>query len=139
MTAFLYWIPAIICAALIFSLSHQSQPLGAKFPELVPDYVLHFFEYGIFGWTLVWGLTSGFQKVLSLHTSTAACLLAFLYGASDEFHQSFIPQREASFRDLLINAVGAMVFVFFLYWIRKRNSSGTSILLSFFLSSWLWD
>ncbi len=139
MTTFLYWIPAIIYAGVIFSLSHQSEPLGPEFPELVPDYLLHFLEYGVFGWTLVWGLTSGFQKVLSLHTCAAACLLASLYGASDEFHQSFIPEREASIHDLLIDAAGAMIFVFFLYWIRKKNSAGTSILLSFFLSSWLWD
>ena len=139
MTPFLYWIPALAYAAVIFFLSHQSQPLGPEFPELVPHYALHFVEYGIFGWTLVWGLTSGFQRALTPLVAVGAWIMASLYGATDEFHQSFIPERDASFSDLLIDMMGAMIFVLFLYWIRKRNLPRTSILLVFSLSSWLWD
>jgi len=36
--------------------------------------------------------------------------LSFLYAASDEFHQSFVPTRSASFKDVLIDTIGIVVF-----------------------------
>ena len=47
-TNFHYWMPAFLYAALIFFLSHQSDPPGA---QVVPDYTAHFFEYAFFGLT----------------------------------------------------------------------------------------
>lgn len=38
-----------------------------------------------------------------------AWLLAFLYAVSDEFHQSFVPGRYASWVDVLIDSAGAAI------------------------------
>ena len=38
-----------------------------------------------------------------------AWLLAFLYAISDEFHQSFVPGRYASWVDVLIDSAGAAI------------------------------
>lgn len=107
----MHWLPALSYAALIFVLSHQSDPLGPEFPPFVPDYFLHCLEYGFFAVTLVWGLTSRFYEPLSLRLSLAAWLMAFLYAITDELHQSFIPEREASLADLAADAGGALLFV----------------------------
>lgn len=115
-----HWLPAIVYAGVIFFFSHQSDPPGPDLPEFAPDYVLHFLEYGFFSLSLVWGLTSKLRKDLSVRDSAWAWLTATIYGVSDEIHQSFIPQREASFNDLLADALGALSFVIFLYFVRKR-------------------
>ena len=41
------------------------------------------------------------------HCAAWALGLAFLYAASDEWHQSFVPSRGSSFHDVLIDTAGA--------------------------------
>lgn len=50
-----------------------------------------------------WGTFTNFSLRLSLVVIT----LSFLYGVSDEFHQSFVYGRSTSASDMLVNALGA--------------------------------
>ena len=43
----------------------------------------------------------------SWRTARHALLLAALYAASDEFHQAFVPSRDAAVTDVLIDTLGA--------------------------------
>jgi len=70
----------------------------------------HFLEYIILG-LLLW-------RLIHFDPAWAACrswefltalLLAALYAASDEFHQCFVPGREAAVRDVLLDTCGAGV------------------------------
>jgi VanZ family protein len=36
-------------------------------------------------------------------------LLTVFYGATDEYHQSFVPTRDASFLDLAADAIGGLL------------------------------
>ncbi|KKS04101.1 MAG: VanZ family protein [Candidatus Woesebacteria bacterium GW2011_GWE1_41_24] len=45
----------------------------------------------------------------------SAVLIALIYGAVDEFHQTFTLGREARFRDTVIDGVGAGLAVFLIY------------------------
>jgi VanZ family protein len=68
----------------------------------------HFVEYALFG-LLVWRLVH-FDPAWAACRSReflTALLLAALYAASDEFHQSFVPGREAAVRDVLLDSGGA--------------------------------
>lgn len=105
----LHWVPAIFLAALIFYLSSQSDPPGA---DLGPDYVLHSWGYALFGAALLWGLTSGMSENLAWGVVLTAWILAVLYGASDEIHQSFVPGRDPSWWDLTADSLGAVVGIF---------------------------
>lgn len=49
-----------------------------------------------------------------------ALAVVFLYAASDEFHQSFVPGRTALFSDVLIDTAGGAAGLFFLWLIRFR-------------------
>ena len=107
---FLFWTPAALYAIAIFALSHQSNPPGAG---AAPDYVLHFLEYGLFSLTILFGFTRGFRRQLTFSIALSSWLIATIYGAIDEFHQLFIPNRFASWSDILADTLGAFFIVAF--------------------------
>lgn len=103
--AWVYWLPAVVWAGVIFVLS--SQPWLPGPPGGLTDKHGHAVTYGLlallvlFGWTRArWRLVTGSGAVL-------AATVATLYGASDEWHQSFVPGRTAEVGDLLADALGA--------------------------------
>lgn len=71
--------------------------------------IVHLGEYGL----LALLLANAFHRTprLRRHTIWAAWSLASLYGVGDEWHQSFIPGRNASWQDLLANTLGAGLVV----------------------------
>jgi VanZ family protein len=103
----LTWALVIGYAALIYHLSAESHPLAFLPPELfVYDKVLHGSEYAAFGALLAFALLrSGVRPVLAL---AAAALLASAYGASDEWHQSFVPGRDPDWHDWAADTAGAL-------------------------------
>ena len=109
-----HWGPAVAYAALIFALSHQSNPPGAQW-WAADDYVVHFFEYGVFALTLLWGATSGFRLSLTIKSAALVFAVAVLYALSDEWHQSLVPNRDASLLDVASDALGATTSVMIVY------------------------
>lgn len=91
---------------LIFSLSALSRPLPPQ--VTLPDWILHLVEYGILGALLADALGVSFQFPSRFLLLLTVGLLGTLYGLSDEWHQSFVPPREASVRDLAVDAVGVL-------------------------------
>lgn len=95
--------------ALIFVASAQSDP-GADIGE-VGRVLAHAGEYALLTALWTWALAPTLRWPAPL---AAAAAISFAYALSDEFHQSFVPGREASGFDLLVDAVGialALVFV----------------------------
>ena len=103
----LNWLPAFTFAGLIFLVSHQQEPPGAVVIDLVSDYILHFAAYGVLGLCLAWGATQGLRQRLSGRMALLMILIGMLYGASDEWHQSFVPGRTTSFSDWAADSLGA--------------------------------
>jgi VanZ family protein len=89
---------------VVFHLSSESAPLPALTAH-VWDKLLHLVEYG--------GLAALVCRALLgeglgwLAAVAGAILAASLYGASDEWHQSFVPMREADIRDWMADSLGA--------------------------------
>jgi VanZ family protein len=109
------WLPALLWMAFIFYLSAQSRPL-AKPPSTALSYVAHFGEYAVLAFLLFWAqLSRGSWKGRWRLSLVLSFVLAVLYGASDEFHQSFVPGRDASWLDLATDAAGA-AFVLLIIW-----------------------
>ena len=89
----------------IFFLSHQpSLPTPSLFEH--QDKLFHGGAYGLLGLLLAGAL---FQPAQPLRTLLLVWLLGSLYGLSDEFHQSFIPGRDADLLDVLADSVGALL------------------------------
>ncbi len=99
----LAWSAVGAYMALIFFLSSEPNPL----PELtsrVWDKALHATEYAglalLIGWALLASGVAG-RRALAL-----AALGASLYGASDELHQAFVPNRSSEVSDWVADSIG---------------------------------
>ncbi|NQT95799.1 MAG: VanZ family protein [Candidatus Omnitrophica bacterium] len=111
---FKYWFPVIAYCALIFIFSSMPKP-----PEVIPlfphaDKVLHFIEYTILGFLVIRALAFSNKDQKALNLRVMAITLAVLYALSDEFHQSFVPNRHADILDLISDSLGAFIGQMFL-------------------------
>ncbi len=77
----------------------------------------HVSEYALLA-VLVWRLVDSYRPATDGRSAWAntrlTLLVALLYAASDEFHQHFVPSREASIRDVLIDCSGAILALIFI-------------------------
>lgn len=103
----LRWAPAVVWAALIFTLSSLSG-LPAP-PGGLTDKHAHLITYAVLAALIVWGLTDRSPARTTWGMAVAAVVLASLYGASDEWHQSFVPGRQVSALDWAADTAGAVL------------------------------
>lgn len=100
------WLPAVIQMGIIFYFS--SQPVGSpsleRFP--VPAALGHFIGYFILGLLLYRAFAGGYIG-WDLNAAMMALAAAVLYGVFDEVYQGFVPGRNPSALDVLIDACGA--------------------------------
>jgi VanZ family protein len=102
------WLPALAWAALIFAFSAQSTL------TFIPDQPL---DFGKLGHMAIFGvLALLLWRALALTTKLRrpwawALALTVLYAITDELHQSFVPGRDPSPRDVAIDAAGALIAV----------------------------
>ena len=114
-----YWLPPIALMIAIFLMS--SRESIAVTEEFVKDFIifksLHVAEYALLTFLLFRALinTTSLRLKDVLIIST---LLAFLYGFTDEIHQTFVPTRQGSVRDVLIDGIGIFGMIHF---IRERT------------------
>lgn len=67
----------------------------------------HFVEYSIFGFLLAYFCLSSPWQWLHRRWFVASLAAAFLYACTDEFHQLFVPERNGSIRDVMIDTASA--------------------------------
>jgi hypothetical protein len=107
------WSALSAYAGFIFYLS--SGPIDFINTSAFPDFdkVLHITGYSVFG-----GLSAHALSTTPLGRTTAprwdkiflyAVVIGVLYGASDEFHQSFVPTRTAEIADLVADSIGVTI------------------------------
>lgn len=121
----LYWLlPAIAYAGLIFYLSSLPNPLPVL-THRIGDKVLHLVEYAAFAVVVTWGLSHvglGYGRA-----ARWAALLGSLYGATDEFHQRFVPHRSADVADWIADSTGAALGALLAWLILRRWKARASI------------
>ena len=102
------WLPPIAYMFVVFHLSSESEPLPALTAH-VWDKLLHLIEYGGLAALLFRALLG--EGLGWLAAVAGAIVLASLYGASDEWHQSFVPMRDSDVHDWVADTVGGTVGV----------------------------
>jgi hypothetical protein len=108
-----YWGPAFLMMAAIFAFSSIPSVELPNFGLL--DYLVkkgaHALGYGLLALSYLWGLKREKSKI-EPRLFIFAWILATLYSASDEFHQSFVPGRHPAVMDVLIDSLGAAFALF---------------------------
>lgn len=104
-----YILPLILYCALIFFLSSLHHPPVPEYGVEWSDKINHTLAYTVM-------LLAAFRgtRLLPYHSQIGsalktAILFTLLYGASDEYHQSFVPGRSCEIADWYADATGALV------------------------------
>lgn len=115
------WLPVLAWMALILTLSSQSNVPARENPvtgEVIRStYTLaklaHVVEYAVLALLLLRATTSplGGIRLGFVVAALWSIVAATLFGAADELRQSFVPNREPSFGDVLIDGASALAAV----------------------------
>jgi VanZ family protein len=134
-----YWLPVILWMTVIFSFSSDSHSfqrssrilapiLNWLFPGMAPDtrdeivFIArkgaHLTVYAVLAF-LVWRAwrkpSWRDPRPWRWREAGVALLVAGMYAATDEFHQTFVPGRDGCVRDVLIDSCGAAAGLFLLW------------------------
>ncbi|HEX5222044.1 MAG TPA: VanZ family protein [Verrucomicrobiae bacterium] len=124
-----YWLPVVICMAVIFSASGDTKSASRSsrliepfirwfFPDASQDQIwpivmvvrkcAHLTEYAVLA-LLLWHAFRGLSKQAegwSWRVAACAWLGVVLYAITDEVHQAFVPNRMGSPWDVLLDSIG---------------------------------
>ena len=113
--------------ALIFTSSAIAFPdADPKRPKALYDYIfdkdMHILLFG--GLAFLWRSFLCRYPLKFRAVALWALIFTFLYGVSDEYHQLFVPGREASAYDLLFDVIGGLGgVVFYMVWAEAKEST----------------
>lgn len=122
----LYVFPAVGWMAVIFILSSRQRVSVSE--EYVVNFIafktLHIIEYA-FLFFLYFRLLFAYSENTkpTIYQYVFAALFALLFAATDELHQTFVPTRQGTVRDVLIDLAGisSAVYVFKKYFKKLRS------------------
>ncbi len=118
------WVLPVLYMALIFVISSLEQPPlpMPEFEWLTIDKLYHFIEYAILGGLLTRAFVKAKPSIVpSRFTWHTAAVLSILYGASDEWHQTFVPGRFATIADWVADVLGSIAGVLAVYLYYKKK------------------
>ena len=114
------WLPAVAWAAFLFLLSSRSSVPSPGVPHL--DKVAHFGVYFVLGALLCYAAGRTGASLVTV------VLIGALYGASDEFHQWFVPGRSVSLADWIADVAGVAAAAYlFARWRALHTSEPNAI------------
>lgn len=105
----LHWVPAIAVMATIFVLSSQSGLRVSEDPAVDKPFRVtgHLLAYALLAALLLAALSRGRRP------RSRDVLIAFgltvAYALTDEWHQSFVPNRTGRLDDVVTDAIGALI------------------------------
>lgn len=140
-----YWLPVILWMGLIFFMStdtgsaaHTSRILEPLLRWMNPQISRaaieqahflvrkcgHLSEYAVLA-VLCWRALMHSRSAKSSDQAMKCAIIAFIvsviYAASDEYHQSFIPTRGPSVRDVMIDSCGSLLGLTVLLILHRRR------------------
>jgi VanZ family protein len=120
------WLPAILMMGAIFFFSSLPAGRVPSFGEwdLLIKKAGHASGYALLGLAYYFALpprlSKGFRWILAL-------FMAILFALSDEFHQSFVQDRNSSIIDVGIDTIGAAIALTIAVFYSSNSNSSSSI------------
>lgn len=106
----LAWTPALLYAAFIWLVSSMSNPDFVPVADVpFQDKGVHFLVYGVLAFLSAHGAKRTWPQWSLARGFVLAVVAAALWGAIDEYHQSFVPGRSSDSFDALADTLGAIV------------------------------
>ena len=119
----LRWVAVAAYMALIFTVS--AFPMRSRLFESAQkfhgDWLVHIVEYGVLGILLCRALAEEETRHGRRWLVMMVMALGILYGASDEYHQRFVPTRDSSLHDLAADTVGVALGTWM--WLKYRRKA----------------
>jgi VanZ family protein len=107
-----FWFPALLWGGLTFFLSMI--PRVGPSSETAEHKIGHIAVFATLAATVIWALDRGHALRLS-RALVLAMLITAAYGASDEWHQKYVPGRSCEFSDVVLDTVAGAVALFAYY------------------------
>lgn len=121
-----YHIPYLLITIGIFSFS--SFP-GDSLPDLsfeFSDKIVHLVIYLLLMISFFIAIFNSSEKnILKKSPIIYSFIITILFGATDELHQYFIPNRSCDIWDFVANSVGALIagYIIYIYFRKKQNNT----------------
>lgn len=115
---FFSFVLFILISIQIFYLSSLSSEQEVGGYNLFP-LIYHFCAFFLF--TIFLFITITGKKRIKIKHLFIILIISLIYAASDEFHQLFVPNRNGSFSDFLIDSFG-ILFSILIYNLSKRKA-----------------
>jgi VanZ family protein len=104
--------------AFASSMSHPPVMSSLHFPHV--DKLCHFIEFGGLTLLLIRALSLTYATHAPASLAISAAIIVVLYGALDEVHQAFTPNRLMSGYDFMANSTAAGMVAGGWLWARRR-------------------
>ena len=122
-----YQGPMIVWALALFIESSIPGDHIPDFEFLSHDKLIHAFIYIVFAFVVHRAIR--YQQVfpfLAKHYYLCTFLIVALYGATDELHQYFVPNRNCSLFDWFADCLGAITYLTFHWTVSKSRPTSAS-------------
>lgn len=105
-----FWLPVVVWASIIFMFSTIQVEKSDRFD--LTDFIIkksaHLVEY-VMLFVLFYRAVKNTTSASIQKAAITAIIAVIIYGASDEFHQSFTPGRGPALRDVIIDTTGGFI------------------------------
>jgi len=102
-----FWLPVILWAGIIFWFSSIPDLESGLKQDFILRKIAHILEFAFLTILLIRATK---QENLSIKKAiTFSIIIAFFYALSDEYHQTFVLNRQGTLRDAGIDSIGILI------------------------------
>ena len=114
-------MPMVAVMGGIFYLSSQTGDSLTLPPIPEIDKFAHLLAYGTLAATVFFASSEEFRRSRPVLAAVIVIVFCTIYGISDEYHQSFVPERSVEALDVLADCAGAtsVAAIWYFWW--RRN------------------